>query len=229
MRFFVSRTFCGVTAAAAVGILTNAAPAQAHPPAPLAPPSCSAYQFPGGTITLNYPGLGRTVLANAAPSTHIDSQATTFYDSGTSLDGSVTGDINGSKVHLTVTREGYTPLVLDGTVDAGMKAHGNYTYRKNDSGPWDSSEEFVCAAAAPGAPVVQKNGFVVGGPVPIYNIMASEVPDQYGHSGMQIGTLEDGQLVVVAPGGPCAQDSWCKIVMPGDREHFGFVNGHIQF
>jgi hypothetical protein len=220
----------GAAAVAMIGCLTNVAPAQAYPPAPLAP-VCSSYQFPAGTVTLNYPKIGRTVFNLAVPSPHVDTAATTFYDNGTSLDGSATGDISGNKVHLTVTREGYPPLVLNGAVDAGNRAHGTVVFRKSDpAAPWDSSEEFSCTASTPadqGAP--SQNGFVVGGPVGIYNIAADENGDVHGHVGMRIGTLEDGQLVIIAPGGPCAKDSWCKIVMPGDPDHVGFVNGHIQF
>ncbi len=222
----------GVTAAAAIGLLIIPTPAQAYPPAPLAPGDCTAYQFPGGTVTLNYPGIGRTVFDTAAPNTHVDTKATTIYDNGTDMPGSVLGDVKGTTINVKVTREGYTPLVLKGQIGAGSRAHGDYTFRQNESGIWDSSEEFVCApgaAEAPQAPTQQKTTFVVGGPVDIYNIAHDEVPDpNNGIQGVKIGTLEDGQLVVRADGGPCAQNSWCKIVMPGDPEHFGFVNGHLQ-
>jgi hypothetical protein len=231
MSFSDSKKLVGYAAAVAtIGCLANAAPAQAYPPAPLAP-NCSSYQFPGGTVTLNYPKIGHTVFNLAVPSPHVDTGATTFYDNGTSLDGSVTGDISGTKVHMTVTREGYPPLVLDGDIGSGNRAHGNVVFRKNDPpAPWDSSEEFSCTASTPtDQGSSSQNGFVVAGPVGIYNIAADENGDAHGHVGMRIGTLEDGQLVVIAPGGPCAKDSWCKIVMPGDPEHVGFVNGHIQF
>jgi len=224
------KLLAGAASVAAIAFLANVAPAQGYPPAPLAPNDCSGYQFPGGTVTLNYPGIGRTVF-DTGPGTHVNTSATTVYDNGTSMDGSVTGDITGSKIHLTVTREGYTPLVLDGDIGAGNRADGNYTYRQGDSGDWHSAEAFSCsAAAAAAAPTdLPKNAFVVGGPIDIFNIAASDVPDASGHQGVKVGTLEDGQLVVLAPGGPCAKDTWCKIRMPGDREHFGFVNGHLQF
>jgi hypothetical protein len=226
----------GAAGAAAIGLLVSSTPAHAYPPAPLAPADCSGYQFPGGTVSLNYPDPlnAHTEFDTIAGGTHVDTQAVTKY-SQSDMPGTVIGDINGTKIHLKITREGasrdYPPLILDGEVGADARAHGTVTYKGGDPASWDSVEPMKCipAASASQAPAQQKTTFVVGGPVDIYNIAHDEVPDpNNGIQGVKIGTLEDGQLVVRADGGPCAKDSWCKIVMPGDREHFGFVNGHLQ-
>jgi hypothetical protein len=87
-------------------------------------------------------------------------------------------------------------------------------------------------APAPAAPPAAqpKMATVVGGDANIYNIAHDENPDpNTGVTGMKIGTLQNGQRVALADGGPCTQNSWCKIVMPNDPAHFGFVLGHLQF
>jgi hypothetical protein len=142
----------GAAAFAAIGLLTSPAPAQAYPPAPLAPNNCSGYQFPGGQVTLHYPNIGETKFDTVLGGTHVDTKATTFYPNGTSMPGSVTGNIDGTKIHLEVTRKGanrdYTPLVLDGNVGGDNRGHGGYTFRDGgDSGSWDSLTEFKCVPA----------------------------------------------------------------------------------
>jgi hypothetical protein len=154
---------CVAAAIAAIAAFTSPAPAQADPVVPLAPNDCAGYQFPGGTVTLHYPNIGQTVFDTTVPSTHVDTKATTNYPNGSSMQGSVTGDINGRKIHLTVTREGYTPLVLDGEVGADNRGHGTYTYRNGaDSGNWDSLEELGCVAAPAAPPVAQQPNLPYG-------------------------------------------------------------------
>jgi hypothetical protein len=147
-----SKVVIGVAAVAAIGLLTSPAPAQAYPPAPLAPNSCSGYQFPGGQVTLHYPNIGETKFDTVLGGTHVDTKATTFYPNGSSMPGNVVGNINGTKIHLEVTRQGanrsYSPLILDGTVGGDNRGHGGYTFRDGaDSGSWDSLTEFKCVPA----------------------------------------------------------------------------------
>lgn len=142
----------GAAAVAAIGLLTCPAPAQAYPPAPLAPNNCSGYQFPGGQVTLHYPNIGETKFDTVLGGTHVDTKATTFYPNGTSMPGSVTGNINGTKIHLEVTRKGanrdYSSLILDGNVGGDDRGHGGYTFRDGgDSGSWDSLTAFKCVPA----------------------------------------------------------------------------------
>jgi hypothetical protein len=216
--------------AAAFGALISPVPAKAYPLLPLAPNDCTAYQFPGGTVTLHYPNIGETVFDTALPSAHVDTKASTNYPNGSSMQGSVTGDINGREIHMTVTRARYTPLVLEGTIGDDNRGHGRLTFRDNEPGTWDSLQEFKCVATAAPPATQQKVATVVGGPVDIYNIAHDENPEPAtGIQGAKIGTLQDGQQIPLAEGGPCQQGSWCKIVMSANPERFGFVNGHLQF
>ena len=68
------------------------------------------------------------------------------------MSGTVIGDINGSDVHLEVTRQGtnreYSPLILNGKVGPDNRGHGEYTYDQG-SGSWDSIEALKCVPAPP--------------------------------------------------------------------------------
>ena len=146
------RKLVGAAAAAAIGLLISPAPAQAFPPAPLAPPDCAGYQFPGGRVSLHYPVLNaQTEFDTIAGGTHVDTRATTKYPQS-SMSGTVLGDINGSDIHLVVTRQGtsreYSPLILDGKVGPDNRGHGTYTYDQG-SGNWDSIEALKCVPAPP--------------------------------------------------------------------------------
>lgn len=226
------RLVVAAAAASAIGLVLAPASAQAYPPAPLAPGDCTAYQFPSGTITLNYPGIGRTVFDIAVPSPHVDTKATTFYDNGTNMPGSVTGDVKGTAVNLTVTRKGYTPLVLTGQVGAGSRAHGDYTYRNDETGIWDSSEEFGCAATAaqqaPPPANAAETATVAGGDADVFNIAHNDVPDPAnGVVGAKIGTLPNGTQVNLD--GPC-KAGWCRVNSNLVPQGFGFVEqGHLAF
>lgn len=158
MSFSNGKKLLGGTAAlAAIGLFISPAQVQALPPAPLAPNACAGYQFPGGEVVLHYPNIGETKFSTVAGGTHVDTNATTFYPNGTSMSGTVVGDINGNKIHLEVTRKGanrtYTPLVLDGEVGGDDRGHGGYTFRDGaDSGTWDSLTAFKCVPAPPPPP-----------------------------------------------------------------------------
>jgi hypothetical protein len=84
-------------------------------------------------------------------------------------------------------------------------------------------------APAP-APEQPKIATVVGGDADIFNIAHNEVPDPTnGIRGVKLGTLQNGQQVTLALGGPCKPNDWCKIVMPDDPQHFGFVFGQLSY
>src|SRR5689334_8805464 len=111
----------GAAAAAAVGLMLGPAHAHALPPAPLAPADCASYEFPAGTVSLNYPDPlnAHTEFDTIGGGAHVDTRAVTHYQQS-DMPGNVVGDIKGNKVHLKVTREGtsrdYPPLILDGEI-----------------------------------------------------------------------------------------------------------------
>jgi hypothetical protein len=233
MSFSTSRQLLGsAAAAAAIGILITAVPAQAYPVVPLAPNDCAGYQFPGGQVTLHYPNIGETKFDTVLGGTHVDTKATTFYPNGTSMTGSVIGDINGRQIHLEVTRTGtnreYTPLILDGAVGDDNRGHGGYTFRDGaDSGSWDSLTEFKCAASAAPPPAATKSATVIGGDADVFNIAHNDVPDPAnGVVGAKIATLPDGTQVDLD--GLC-KAGWCRVNSPQVPQGFGFIEqGHWQ-
>ena len=107
------------------------------------------------------------------------------------MPGSVTGNIDGTKIHLEVTRKGanrdYSPLILDGTVGGDNRGHGGYTFRDGaDSGSWDSLTEFKCVPA----PVQQA-------PPPPPQPVAAEQPNP---------APQEAAAPAPAPDGPCIPD-----------------------
>jgi hypothetical protein len=219
----------GGAAATAIGLLVSPAPAQGYPPAPLAPNACESFQFPGGRMTFHYPNIGETKFDTIAGGTHVDTKATTFYPNGSSMAGTVFGDINGNSIHLEVTRERYTPLILDGTVGDDGRGHGNLTFRDNEPGTWDTIQQFKCVAAAPQAPppAAASSATVVGGDADVFNIAHNDVPDPVnGVQGAKIATLPDGTQVGLE--GAC-KAGWCRVNSPLVPQGFGFVEqGHLQ-
>jgi hypothetical protein len=150
----VKKLMGGATAVIAIGLFTTPAPAQAYPPAPLAPTDCASYQFPGGRVSLHYPVLNaQTEFDTIAGGTHVDTKATTKYPQS-SMSGTVIGDINGSDIHLEVSRQGtnreYSPLILNGKVGPDNRGHGEYTFDQG-SGSWDSIEALKCVPKPPPA------------------------------------------------------------------------------
>lgn len=147
-----TKLLSGTAAVLAIGLLTGPVPAQAIPPAPLAPNECASYQFPGGRVSLHYPVLNaQTEFDTIAGGTHVDTRATTKYPQS-SMSGTVIGDINGSDIHLEVSRQGtsreYSPLILNGKVGPDNRGHGTYTFDGGD-GNWDSIEAMKCVPASP--------------------------------------------------------------------------------
>lgn len=228
----------GAAAAAAIGMLVSAAPAHAYPPAPLAPADCSGYQFPGGTVSLNYPDPlnAHTEFDTIAGGTHIDTKATTVYPQST-MPGTVIGDITGTKIHLKVTREGasrdYPPLILDGEVGADDRAHGSVTYSGGEPASWDSVGPMKCIPAAspkpaPQGPAQGETAIVAGGGADVFNIAHNDVPDPTnGVAGLKIATLPGGTQVGLD--GAC-KSGWCRVNSNQIPQGFGFVEqSQLQF
>src|ERR1700755_2769799 len=112
-------SIAATTAIAVTRALGIPAVAHAHPlmPPPLAP-ACSAYQFPGGTMQINYLAInGNTTFETANASTTVDTTGVTHYPDGGDLSGPVTGYIHGVGIHLETGRGKYDPLILDGLVN----------------------------------------------------------------------------------------------------------------
>lgn len=144
----------GAAVAAAIGLLVGSAPAQALPPAPLAPADCAGYQFPGGTVSLNYPDPlnAHTEFDTIAGGAHVDTRGVTHYQQS-DMPGTVIGDIKGTAINLKITREGanrdYPPLILKGDIGPDDRAHGTVTYKGGDPASWDSVGPMKCVPKPP--------------------------------------------------------------------------------
>jgi hypothetical protein len=220
------------TVVAAIGSLTSVSPAQAYPSVPLLPPNAcfatAGYQFPGGGVTIDYPGIGQTRFTTPA-GTHVDTSAETFYQNGTSLKGTITGDITkGSLINLTVTRgDKYPPLLLSGAVNPDNKGHGSYTFENHDTALWDMLDELACQPGPlpppvlpPGAPApLAPPPPPASAPPPPAALTAAvttdtdlyDKPNDNGDAHI-IGQLTTGQVVKVAKA--CSPNAWCTLTDP---------------
>jgi hypothetical protein len=210
--------FAIATAVAAIGSLAYVSPAQAYPSVPLLPRNaCRAtagYQFPGGAVTINYPGIGETRFTTPT-GTHVDTSAETFYQNGTSLKGTVTGDITkGSLINLTVTRgDKYSPLLLSGDVGPDNIGHGAYTFENHDTALWDMTDELSCQPGPPPAPVLppRTDNKPVAGTNTLGTATVVADTDMYDKPdglGQKIGTLFVGEQHPLME--PC-RDDWCRV------------------
>jgi hypothetical protein len=187
----------GALTAAAIGALLTPAAAQA------APADCQGYQFPGGTVGLHQAGNGATTtFETIAGGTHVDTRAFTDYPEGGDMPGTVIGDIKGTSVTLTVTREGanrdYPPLNFKGEVGADDRAHGTVTW-KGDSGTWDSLGPMKCIPKPAAPPPANEPEPVGPAPKPVPQEAAGPAPQQ--------GTAPTEAAAVPAePQGPCIPD-----------------------
>lgn len=135
------------TAIFATAALTMPAVAQAHPlvPLPLAP-ACSAYQFSGGTVQINYLDIdGYSTFDTVNASTNVDTTGVTHYPNGGDTSGPVTGYIHGVGIHLEIGRDNYAPLILDGLVNPDGKATGTLPFNDKKQN-WASKTQFSCVA-----------------------------------------------------------------------------------
>jgi hypothetical protein len=104
-----SQVFAAATAITAVGFLTVAAPAQAHPMLPLAPP-CSQYVFNGGFSVREDAGprfLGAQTFFSSTGPTTVGGRAVSVSDDNVhKWLGNVSGGIQGRKIDFTITWDG---------------------------------------------------------------------------------------------------------------------------
>ena len=142
----------GAAAAAAASVGLLIAPAPAH-----ADYDCykqGGYQFPGGEVVIHYPETdSETRFRVVRGETHVDTAAETFYQNGTSLTESITGDMEkgGNIIRLSVTRGSkYPPLVIDGAIGPDGTPQGSFKTGNLDRQLWDSPTQFACI---PGPPV----------------------------------------------------------------------------
>ena len=214
------------SAMAATGALAMPAVAQAYPvlPLPLAP-ACSAYQFPSGTVQINYLAInGNTTFDIVNPSTNVDTTAVTHYPDGGDTSGPVTGYIHGVGIHLEVGRDNYQPLVLDGLVNPDGKATGTLKFN-GDKQNWASNTKFSCVqnpepekvgpspnnvdtAPQQGAPkqlVPDQQAKPLGNATVIADTDIYDKPDG---QGQKIGTLSVGEVHPLME--PC-RDDWCRV------------------
>jgi hypothetical protein len=231
-----------IAAMAAIGALAMPAVAQAKPLAPLPlAPACAAYQFPGGTVDINYQAInGHTTFDTVNASTNVDTTGVTHYPDGGDTSGPVTGYIHGVGIHLEIGRDNYEPLVLDGLIGPDNRAHGTLKFR-GDKQNWDSNSEFACVAnpepekVGPSPNQVDNgNGGAVGGgagSAPKQLAPEQQAPKGLGEAtviadtdiydkpdgqGQKIGTLSVGEVHPLME--PC-RDDWCRV---GQIELGGF-------
>ncbi len=197
----------GAAAAAAIGLLITPAPAQALPPAPLAPPDCyrqaAGYQFPGGQVIIHYPETDAETKFNAPRGITVDAPGETFYNNGTSLKGRVSGTIDkgGNWINLTVTRGSkYPPLLLTGAVQPDNTPAGNFTYENHDMQAWDSPTQLVCI---PGAPVEDRPSAPAPAPAPASEPVA---PVNAGTAPTEAQAPPPQEAAPPQPNAPCIPD-----------------------
>jgi hypothetical protein len=201
----------GAAAAAAIGLLITPAPAQALPPAPLAPPDCyreaAGYQFAGGEVIIHYPETDAETKFSAPRGITVDAPAETFYENGTSLKGRVSGTIDkgGNWINLTVTRGSkYSPLLLTGAVLPNNTPAGNFTYENHDMQAWDSPTKLVCI---PGAPVEDRPiPAPAPAPAPAPEPVAAPAPANTAPTEAQAPPPQEAAAPPPEPGDPCIPD-----------------------
>ena len=156
-----SRLLAAATAISAVGFLTLATPAQAHPmlPFPLAP-ACSQWGFPG-LFSLKQTVLGQTVSFTA---TGPNANGAMAEANDGEYHGLVTGGITGDNLDFTIPWRGrgapddaalLSKGRYQGSVGSDGFVHGEtHDELANDHSHWDSTVPLVCTtpAAGPAAP-----------------------------------------------------------------------------
>jgi hypothetical protein len=116
------------------------------------------------------------------------------------MSGTVIGVINGSDIHLEVTRQGtsreYSPLILNGKVGPDNRGHGKYTFDQG-SGDWDSIEALKCVPAPKPPPPEQK----AEEPKPVAADNANPAPAE-----QQAPAPQEVQAPAPEPDEPCIAD-----------------------
>ena len=128
-----AQVLAAATAITAAGLLTVAAPAQAHPMLPLAP-ACSQYGF-NGDFSIRQDNGWQTFFTANGPSAGTGRAVTIYQDNVTKDKGNVTGGgIQGRNVDLTVRWDAAGPVRYTGTVGNDGFVHGG----QFAGGHWDS-------------------------------------------------------------------------------------------
>jgi len=184
--------------AAAIGFLIIPAPAAA------APADCNGYQFPGGTVALHQAGIGTTTTFDTiAGGTHVDTKAFTDYPEGGDMPGTVIGDINGTSIKLTVTREGasrdYPPLNFKGDIGPDDRAHGTVTWKGGDGGTWDSMGPMKCIPKPAAPPPANEPEPVGPAPQQVPQEVAAPAPEEAAAPAPEEAAPAEAQ-------GPCIPD-----------------------
>jgi hypothetical protein len=187
----------GAAMAAAIGLLVVPVQAQA------APADCAGYQFPGGTVSLHQPGNGATTnFETIAGGTHVDTRAMTDYPEGGDMPGTVIGDINGTKINVTVTREGqsreYPPLKFKGDVGPDDRGHGTVTW-SGGNGTWDSIAPMKCIPKPAAPPPANEPEPVGPAPQQVPQEVAAPAPEEAAAPAPEEGAP-------AGPQGPCIPD-----------------------
>jgi hypothetical protein len=199
-------------AASATGLFVAAGPAQALPPAPLAPAACQQWIF-NGTSGLKM-STGETVIFESSTS-NVDEPATWIHPEGPRDTGKVTGHVDpNGQVNITWFDETHT-IPFTGQVGPDGVASG--TRPGGDSPvPWHTVTPLFCGVKGD-ATAPQGNSREVTGDVEVY-----DVP---GGVGTVIGTLAGGDGQRVQLGSGCKDDHWCNVVWPAGPGGTGWVWG----
>lgn len=152
-----SQLFASATVIAAAGFLTVAAPAQAHPMLPLAPP-CAQYVF-NGDFPVQQANGWQVFFTSTGP-TSVGGRAVEVSSSNEKIIGTVSGGIQGRVVDFTIRWDNHPSQHYNGAVgDDGLVHNGNSIDQSNaNTVAWHSTRPLDCstpAAPPPPAPAQQ--------------------------------------------------------------------------
>jgi hypothetical protein len=176
-----SQLLAAATAITAMGFLTAAPPAQAHPILPLDPP-CSQYGF-DGVFTLQQSN-GAVVRFNSTGPDASGTAVATGTEGVDSLTGPVSGGVQGRNVDFTINWN-TTPFEREsrgrytGSVSNDGFAHGNTVDEKGTAAAhWDSTVPLVCTtpAGSPPAAAPAPTPPPVPAPLPVPHRPATPLP-----------------------------------------------------
>lgn len=190
-------------AALATGSFAAAGPAQALPPAPLAPEACQQWNFTGTTVVQM--GTGETMVFESKQENAFDAPATWSHPEGPKDKGTVSAQTGNGAVTLVWNEEKHMMIVFEGEVGPDGIASGT---RPGADGtvPWNITTPLFCAVKGDaGAP--QGNSREVTADVDAY-----DVP---GGGGSVVGVLQGGEGQRVQLGSGCKDDNWCNVVFAG--------------
>lgn len=212
------------TAISAIGLVTGPVPAQAAPTIPLAP-ACGQYQFNGFfelTQSNDYKVIfakekGQALQGDASASHPINA-----YHPDIVLRGTVSGGIEGNHLDFTVRWDNGSVGHYWGDVSDDAFAHGTTVDQANTGASWDSTVALSCVTpAAPAQPPPPPAAPAQPQPAPApasagkFSAVTSDVDvyDAPGGNGNQIGTLRQGEAVVIV--GSCSPNDWCHVTRVG--------------